>query len=343
MYRHLLVPLDGSELSVETVGRAVEFARDAGARITFFNAPKDYGVTGDGALFRTISPSHFAMEAAGQTRALLAKAEAAARACGVECRSLSKVSDKPYEAILHAAEVEGCDLIFMASRGARSIAGLMLGSETLKVLTNSVIPVLVWSVARNIASQSQSKAIAIIQDEHRSLAVVSEGLQYLVKELGKREAKEEDFRLLKGMLHYVEAFSNALHHPKEDAYLFRKLRARTELVNEAIGELERQHANGGQFLTDLKACLAQFEGGYVGGLETFSNAIEQFGHAQWEHMNLEETTIIPAARKYLNDDDWDEISEAFGKNGDPRFGSEPDEQFRDLFSRIVNLTPVSKD
>jgi nucleotide-binding universal stress UspA family protein len=57
---------------------------------------------------------------------------------------VSSVSDIPYEAIIAAAEEAGADLIFMASHGRRGISGLLLGSETQKVLTHSKIPVLVY-------------------------------------------------------------------------------------------------------------------------------------------------------------------------------------------------------
>jgi nucleotide-binding universal stress UspA family protein len=70
--------------------------------------------------------------------------KAAAKAEGVECWTTSTVSDIPYEAIIAAAEVAGADLIFMASHGRRGISGLLLGSETQKVLTHSKIPVLVY-------------------------------------------------------------------------------------------------------------------------------------------------------------------------------------------------------
>src|SRR4051812_27835409 len=117
MYKHLLVPTDGSTLSAVTITNAVEFARDAGARITFFHATPDYLATSDGALMRSMSPQIATDLATGETHAILSKAAAAARAAGVECETLYKVSDHPYEAILDAAEVQGCDLIFTSSRG----------------------------------------------------------------------------------------------------------------------------------------------------------------------------------------------------------------------------------
>lgn len=146
MFKHILVPTDGSELSVETVRRAVSFAREAGARITFFYAKPDYPVAfyGEGALIDPTTPEKFAEMAERQARDILSRAEALAREGSVECSTLSSVSDVPYQAIIDAAGNCGCDLIFMASHGRRGISGLLLGSETQKVLTHSTIPVLVY-------------------------------------------------------------------------------------------------------------------------------------------------------------------------------------------------------
>jgi nucleotide-binding universal stress UspA family protein len=79
-----------------------------------------------------------------QATEILAMHEAAAKAAGVVSATASSVSDIPYEAIIAAAEESGADLIFMASHGRRGISGLLLGSETQKVLTHSKIPVLVY-------------------------------------------------------------------------------------------------------------------------------------------------------------------------------------------------------
>lgn len=146
MFKHILVPTDGSPLSSDTARRAVEFAREAGAKITFFFAEPDYPVAfyGEGALIDPTTPEKFAEIAEEQARDILGKAEALAREAGVQCESIARVSDVPYQAIIEAANTAGCDLIFMASHGRRGISGLLLGSETQKVLTHSTIPVLVY-------------------------------------------------------------------------------------------------------------------------------------------------------------------------------------------------------
>lgn len=146
MFKHILVPTDGSQLSSDTAKRAVAFAKETGAKITFFFAKPDYPVAfyGEGALIDPTTPDKFAEMAEQQAREILAAHQAAAQAEGVASAGLSSVSDIPYEAIIAAAEESGADLIFMASHGRRGISGLLLGSETQKVLTHSKIPVLVY-------------------------------------------------------------------------------------------------------------------------------------------------------------------------------------------------------
>src|SRR5574340_48084 len=146
MFTHILVPTDGSPLSNDTVSRAIAFARESGGRITFFYARPDYPVAfyGEGALIDPTTPEKFAEMALTRAREILDAAQQAARAAGVDCSGRSETSDAPWEAIVRAAQESGCDLIFMASHGRRGLSGLLLGSETQKVLTHSKIPVLVY-------------------------------------------------------------------------------------------------------------------------------------------------------------------------------------------------------
>lgn len=146
MFKHILVPTDGSALSDDTVKKAVDFARETGAKITFFYAKPDYPVAfyGEGALIDPTTPEKFAEMAEKQSQEILAAAQGVAAGAGVTCASASATSDVPYEAIIDAAAANGCDLIFMASHGRRGLSGLLLGSETQKVLTHSKVPVLVY-------------------------------------------------------------------------------------------------------------------------------------------------------------------------------------------------------
>lgn len=146
MFKHVLVPTDGSELSQETARRAVLFAKEAGARITAMYAKPEYPVTyyGEGALIDPTTPEKFAELAEQQAQQNLIFVEELCQKAGVGYNKLSLTNDVPYEAIIEAATQSGCDLIFMASHGRRGFSGLLLGSETNKVLTHSKIPVLVF-------------------------------------------------------------------------------------------------------------------------------------------------------------------------------------------------------
>lgn len=145
MFKHLLVPTDGSELSLACVERAIAFAREAGAKITFFCAEQSFPSMyyGMGAIFDPQLASRFHAEVDSVAQDILAAAGQAATAAGVTCDLLSLACAEPYEAIIAAANRNGCDLIFMASHGRRGIGALLLGSETQKVLAYSKIPVLV--------------------------------------------------------------------------------------------------------------------------------------------------------------------------------------------------------
>ena len=336
MYRHLLVPIDDTPLAVAVVGKAVEFARMLGARITFFHAGADYSTTATGALLRTIEPQLFVDESAGATRGILAKAEAAARAAGVPFASLASASDRPHEAILEAARQQGCDLIFMASHGRHGIDPLMLRSQLRRLLSHTTVAVLVAKVEGNAPASAKEAAIDTIRDEHRSIAAVLHGLQYLVQELREKGTQPDD-RLLRAILHYLRAFPETLHHPKEEAYLFRRLRMRTLDMHTVIAELKRQHEKGSERLQRFEDAVEQLRIGTPGAALAFAETVAQFAESQWQHMDLEETVILPAAEQHLTEEDWAEVADAFATND---FGDEPDTEFHKLFSRILNMAPA---
>ena len=149
MYKHILIPTDGSELSEKAVRDGVRLAKALGARVTGFYARKEPRIghptadEWDPAAYETsISQLEAVFEKEAQQR--LASIENEARNAGVPCDCLSTVSDSPFEAIMRAATETGCDLIFMASHGRKGFSDLLLGSETQKVLTHCKIPVLVY-------------------------------------------------------------------------------------------------------------------------------------------------------------------------------------------------------
>lgn len=181
-------------------------------------------------------------------------------------------------------------------------------------------------------------ALTTLHDEHRSFAAMLHGLTYLLREMREKN-HSPDFKLLWAMIYFLEAFPEKIHHPKEDAYLFAKLRARTHMADATLDQLEKQHVEGAQAVRELEHALGQYEAGKPGGFELFAEALERFANETWQHVSVEEKIVIPLAKEYLTAADWVEIAEAFSEGGDPRFGTKLEEEFRGLFSRIVNLAP----
>ena len=183
-----------------------------------------------------------------------------------------------------------------------------------------------------------NSALAVLHDEHRSIAAVIHGLRYVNRDVCEGRSKA-DFKLLWAMIFYLEEFPEKVHHPKEEAYLFAKLRQRTSEADAVVCALERQHLTGAQRLRNLELSLSRYEAGAPDGLNKFCVEAEKFAEEGLQHMALEESTVIPLAKKYLTAEDWVEIGAAFGENGDPRFDVEADQDCRELFRRIINLAP----
>jgi hemerythrin-like domain-containing protein len=158
--------------------------------------------------------------------------------------------------------------------------------------------------------------------------------RFVVNEARQKGAAAE-VRLLRAMLDYLHGFPEALHHPKEDAYLFPRLRARTRDFDTVIDVLLHHHVDGRALLAALERALDRYEAEGTQAVDGLLSAFEGFAQAQWEHMRVEEKVILPAARRHLTREDWIEIADAFGENNDPRFGSE--HEFRDLLARILHL------
>ena len=146
MYKHILIPTDGSTLSEKAIAAGIEFARFIHARVTGFTAVPEYRVPSESELMskHAISPDDYERDAKRQAEIALQPIADGARAAGVEYDAEFTQSDRPHEAIIRAAQNRGCDLIFMASHGRRGLSALVHGSETQGVLTHSTIPTLVY-------------------------------------------------------------------------------------------------------------------------------------------------------------------------------------------------------
>ena len=144
MYKHLLVPTDGSELSQAAVRQAAHLARELSARILLLYVQPGYPSTIGSEVFASgSSKEEFVRQCAASADGILARATAEVERAEVSCKHCTAISDEPWQVIVNMAKFEDCDLIVMASHGRKGIAGLLIGSQTQKVLTHSKIPVLV--------------------------------------------------------------------------------------------------------------------------------------------------------------------------------------------------------
>ena len=142
MYKHILIATDGSELAGKAVTAGLALAKTLNAKVTAINATEPWTamVTGEAALAFPIE--EYEKSAEENAAKMLAEVSAAAKKQGVACDTVH-VNDFPAEAIIATAKARGCDLIVMASHGRRGLARMILGSQAMRVLTLSTVPVLI--------------------------------------------------------------------------------------------------------------------------------------------------------------------------------------------------------
>lgn len=139
MYKHILIPTDGSDLSRQAIEHGIALAKAVGAKVTVLTVTEPFYVSA----FESSMVEHYKKHVAALATKHLDAAKAAADASNVSCEMARLEHEQPYRAIIDAADARGCDVIVMASHGRRGISAIVLGSETMKVLTHSPIPVVV--------------------------------------------------------------------------------------------------------------------------------------------------------------------------------------------------------
>jgi nucleotide-binding universal stress UspA family protein len=143
MFKHILLPTDGSELSLHAVDTGIELAARLGARVYAFHVIAPFPAS---VYFTEIIQANeptYTREATANAERYLGDVRQRAQAAGVPCDGSHEVDARPWSAIVGAARKQQCDLIVMASHGWRGFDRLLLGSETHKVILNGDVPVLV--------------------------------------------------------------------------------------------------------------------------------------------------------------------------------------------------------
>lgn len=336
MYKHLLVPVDDASVALGLLDNAVAYARASAARLTFFHATPDLAATGSGAMLLAADPQAFLASARAPGMALLAKAEAAARAEHLCCDSALVVNDHVAEAILDTCARLGCDLILLATRGRSRLGQTLSGSVTRQLIAAARVPVLVTCTDPQLRQSARFRAVSLIRNEHRSLAAVLRGLEHLAHRW-HADQLAPDFRLLGAMLYYIEHFPERLHHPKEEQQIFARLEQRTAEHATLLAELRAQHQAGTAQLQALQARLVEFEAGGTEAGGRFFEQAQTFIAAQWHHMSTEERLVLPAAEALLSTQDWEAVALAFDGQADPQFRHDAEAPFDKLFARIAQL------
>ena len=144
MFKHILIPTDGSELSTLAIKNGVQFAKEINAKITGLTVTMPYHFFAVEAIQVSDTPEQYRIDVEALAQRHLNVIKEAADEAGLDCELVHRSSERPYEEIVKTAQDQHCDVIFQASHGRRGIGGLLLGSETQKVLSHSKIPVLVY-------------------------------------------------------------------------------------------------------------------------------------------------------------------------------------------------------
>jgi hemerythrin-like domain-containing protein len=185
--------------------------------------------------------------------------------------------------------------------------------------------------------------LRIIRDEHSSLSAVLRSIGLLLSE-SRRRGLEPDFQVLRAMLFYIDEFPEKVHHTKETALLFPKIRARSTEAAAALDRLDGDHARSHRAVLDLEHDLLALEmmseaADPQGRRSRFEDDLHAYIAAYLDHIRTEEVEILPLAERVLTEADWAELDAAFMHNRDPLTHREGDDAFRPLFKRILMTLP----
>lgn len=179
----------------------------------------------------------------------------------------------------------------------------------------------------------------VLHEEHQALAAMLRSLGMLLSQ-ARQHKHAPDFEVLRAMLLYIDEFPERLHHRKETELLFPKIRQRCPELAPVLYRLERDHEAGERSIRALEHALLAYEVLGEPRRARFEQHVEQYARFYLEHMALEESEVLPAARKAFSEADWAELDAAFANHGDALTGQPAEDEYRPLFSKILNLAPA---
>ncbi len=186
-------------------------------------------------------------------------------------------------------------------------------------------------------------AMRILMDEHQSLAAIIHAIRHMIGEI-EAGRLQPDHKLLEAMVHYLDAYPEKRHHPKEDAFLFGPLRARTHDADAALDRLEAEHADADARIAVLEAAVQGYAHDPAGGFAAFKAAFNDYAAFYRNHMMTEEREVLPQIRKHFTAEDWARANAGFVAD-DPLSGTRAtaragEEDFAQIFSRLVAAAPA---
>ena len=185
-------------------------------------------------------------------------------------------------------------------------------------------------------------AMRILMDEHQSLAAIIHAIRHMIGEIGAGRL-QPDHKLLEAMVHYLDAYPEKRHHPKEDEFLFGPLRARTHDADAVLDKLDAEHADAEARIAVLEAAVKAYAQDPK-GFEAFKTAFEDYAAFYRTHMMTEEREVLPLIRKHFTAEDWEKANAGFIAD-DPLSGTratakDGDENFAAIFSKLVAAAPA---
>lgn len=314
MYRHFLVLVDDSDAGIDTVAHAVALARSVGARITF---------------------AHLARESQARAREIpadmvTAKAEAAARALGVPCESARATGGAVPHILASGIGARGCDLVCVAAQALAARDGMGDADSSAAMFAAPDVPVpdvpvLGCAVRRSPAAE---RVVAALYRAHRVTAgALCEGLAH--RGLAHRGlvhcglvhcgpaavpgapagSRTPDQAHIQPILSRLDALRTPRLGPGDACLMSTLLRRRTNVVDAELGELARQHRRGTALFADLAHAVAAVPAGNAPPAR-LDEALSDYAQFVWEYFGRKEGVIVPAAQRYLREDDWREIEAA---------------------------------
>jgi hemerythrin-like domain-containing protein len=182
-------------------------------------------------------------------------------------------------------------------------------------------------------------ALRIIKSEHRSISAVLAGLLHFV-DRGLAAEPLPEARVFRAMLQYLDLFAERMHHPKEDRYLFARIRLRTHEVDYMLDHLQEDHSWDVGAIRSLEQAFLRFEEGGKPFFDDFARQVQAYAKFHGEHMRNEEKVIFPVAEEVLTEADWREIDAAFEAHVDPLASFAEERDLNALFTHIVTITPA---